>query len=99
MMTSDFIVEQLVDSCNNNNFPKNKECLNCFMFDRCRNLTECSNLLNLYIGLVKLPDFQEDELKRAINTKNLVNYIINMYKDKPNTFYKWFKFNILKFLF
>ena len=92
--------DQLINACMLDEFPKTRECLIAFMFDRCRNEEDCSNLLGVYIGIVKMdPKFKRNNLADAMQQKSLVNYIIKYYDKSGDSYYsKWFRMNIERFL-
>lgn len=88
----------LLQSCSVNLIPAN-EAFRIFMFDRCLNVKERDSLLELYTELLNLPNFDANEFERAISKKQIVNYIISVYKNHDSSIYRWFKLNIMKFLF
>ena len=94
------VTDQLIHACMLNEYPKTRECLIAFMFDRCRNEEDCENLLGVYIGVIKLNSkFKSNELADAMQNKLLVNYIIRFYDKVGDSYYsKWFRMNIERFL-
>lgn len=93
-------VDTLIQACMDDLFPTDIDCLRTFMFDRLSSIEEATNLLGLYIGLVKLhPDFEKQDLIQAISSGKLTNYIINMHLIKHKSYYsQWFFENKERFM-
>jgi|LakMenEpi03Aug12_release.lakeMendotaPanAssembly.Ray.scaffolds.fasta_scaffold999569_1 hypothetical protein len=90
------VVDILVNACYNDEFPDDTNCLRTFMFDKCQNEEDASNLLGVWIGIAKMQKFKLDDLKKAVHDKDLYKYIVRMYESyhpdikKHSYYYRWF---------
>ena len=99
-MAYTFFADTLIACCGADEFPEGIDCLRAFLFDRVRNEEEASNLLGVYIGMVKChPRFNRDDLIAALQTNTLASYITSLYQPPYESYYsKWFLDNVSRFL-
>ena len=92
-------VDILIQACLDDLFPTDVDCLKMFMFDCVSSMEDATNLLGMYIGLVKLhPDFDKDDFIQAIANGHLKIYLIRMNSTKYQSYYtEWFMKNHARF--
>ena len=92
------VVNNMIQACYDDEFPNDLPTLRAFMFDKCIEVEDASNLMGVWTDLIKNnKSFNKRALEMAVANGTVADYVANTYRalhpnaDRVSYYFKWFK--------